>query len=189
MLGCTLRAANIISNNLTTTTQIRTMAHNPKWMREKKRTEDKLENLRTRILTGEFKRKKTPSEMRKSRMYAPADLPAPISGPVSHMVKTPLQTWIFNLNKDRVGIADLKGDIFDADLSRKDLVHKTVVWQLAKRRSGTHQSLNRSTVTGTGKKPHPQKKSGTYEKLWVVYRIVSPFMSPWRSRCIFAHFI
>jgi large subunit ribosomal protein L4 len=53
----------------------------------------------------------------------------------------------------------LHGDVFDAPI-RRDLVHRVVRWQLAKRQAGTHAAKDRSEVSGTGKKPHAQKGTG-----------------------------
>lgn len=53
----------------------------------------------------------------------------------------------------------LCGDAFDAPI-RPDLVHRCVLWQLAKKRQGTHAAKDRGQVSGTGKKPWPQKGTG-----------------------------
>ncbi|KAL4203347.1 hypothetical protein AMTRI_Chr01g103530 [Amborella trichopoda] len=61
-------------------------------------------------------------------------------------------------NEDR-GLMVLAGDVFDVPI-RKDIVHRVVRWQLAKRQQGTHSTKTLSEVSGTGKKPWPQKGSG-----------------------------
>ncbi len=43
---------------------------------------------------------------------------------------------------------------------RKDILHRVVRWQLAKRRSGNHKTKTISEVSGTGKKPWRQKGTG-----------------------------
>ncbi|EDV23719.1 uncharacterized protein TRIADDRAFT_27010, partial [Trichoplax adhaerens] len=43
---------------------------------------------------------------------------------------------------------------------RIDILHRYVVWQLAKRRAGTAKTKNRGEVRGGGRKPWPQKGSG-----------------------------
>jgi large subunit ribosomal protein L4 len=43
---------------------------------------------------------------------------------------------------------------------RTDLIHRCVVWQLAKRRAGTHKVKNRAEIHRTGKKMHAQKGTG-----------------------------
>lgn len=58
-----------------------------------------------------------------------------------------------------VGVIELNPRIFSAP-KRHSLVHATVRWQRAKRRSGTHQALTRSMMKGGGKKPFKQKGTG-----------------------------
>ena len=53
----------------------------------------------------------------------------------------------------------LHGGVFNAPV-RRDLVHRCVRWQLAKRQAGTHSAKGRGEVSGTGRKPHPQKGTG-----------------------------
>jgi len=43
---------------------------------------------------------------------------------------------------------------------RGDLIQRCVVWQLAKRRAGTHQVKNRADIARTGKKMYGQKGTG-----------------------------
>jgi large subunit ribosomal protein L4 len=43
---------------------------------------------------------------------------------------------------------------------RADLIHRCVVWQLAKRRAGTHKVKNRAEIWRTGKKMYGQKGTG-----------------------------
>ncbi|KMZ72677.1 50S ribosomal protein L4 [Zostera marina] len=53
----------------------------------------------------------------------------------------------------------LAGGVFDVPI-RKDLVHRVVRWQLAKRQQGTHSTKTISEVSGTGRKPWNQKGTG-----------------------------
>ncbi|XP_043701249.1 50S ribosomal protein L4 [Telopea speciosissima] len=62
------------------------------------------------------------------------------------------------LNEDK-GFMVLAGDVFDVPI-RKDIVHRVVRWQLAKRQQGTHSTKTLSEVSGTGKKPYRQKGTG-----------------------------
>ena len=55
---------------------------------------------------------------------------------------------------------DLRSNIFLRLPIRTDILHRVVVWQLAKRRQGTHKTKSRSEVKGGGKKPWPQKGLG-----------------------------
>lgn len=59
----------------------------------------------------------------------------------------------------QVGTYTLGGDIFDVPI-RRDILHRVVRWQLAKRQQGTHKTKGRSEVRGGGRKPRPQKGSG-----------------------------
>ncbi|KAL2620931.1 hypothetical protein R1flu_001136 [Riccia fluitans] len=72
---------------------------------------------------------------------------------------TDKEVAVTNFARDDKGTATLAGDIFDVPI-RRDIVHRVVVWQLAKRRQGTHSTKTVSEVSGTGKKPGPQKGSG-----------------------------
>ena len=44
---------------------------------------------------------------------------------------------------------------------RADIIHRCVVWQLAKRQSGTHAVKNRADIARTGKKMYRQKGTGS----------------------------
>ncbi|KAE8656519.1 50S ribosomal protein L4 [Hibiscus syriacus] len=61
-------------------------------------------------------------------------------------------------NEDR-GFMVLAGDVFDVPI-RKDIIHRVVRWQLAKRQQGTHSTKTISEVSGTGRKPWRQKGTG-----------------------------
>lgn len=54
---------------------------------------------------------------------------------------------------------ELSAAVFGADV-RKDILHRVVNWQLAKRHAGTHSTKTRSEVIGTTKKPFKQKGTG-----------------------------
>lgn len=72
---------------------------------------------------------------------------------------TDREVGVTNFAKEDKGSVVLSGDVFDVPI-RRDIVHRVVVWQLAKRRQGTHSTLTISEVSGTGGKPGPQKGSG-----------------------------
>jgi large subunit ribosomal protein L4 len=57
------------------------------------------------------------------------------------------------------GSVKLSDAIFGLD-PRPDLLHRCVVWQLAKRRAGTHAVKNRADINRTGKKMYGQKGTG-----------------------------
>lgn len=58
-----------------------------------------------------------------------------------------------------IELTTLPGQVFNAPI-RPDLVHRVVIWQLAKRRAGTAKTKNRSEVKGSGRKIRPQKGTG-----------------------------
>jgi len=70
-----------------------------------------------------------------------------------------VKTKVLNLDNQASGEVDLKDEIFGLE-PRADLIQRVVVWQLAKRRAGTHKILTRAEVNRTKKKTGPQKGSG-----------------------------
>jgi large subunit ribosomal protein L4 len=57
------------------------------------------------------------------------------------------------------GLVNLSDTIFGLE-PRRDLIQRCVVWQLAKRRAGTHAVKNRADIARTGKKMYKQKGTG-----------------------------
>jgi large subunit ribosomal protein L4 len=82
-----------------------------------------------------------------------------ISGPVLPMSEAKLEVPIVNLERHFLGTIQLDNEVFGQEI-RKDLIHRVVVWQRAAERQGTHQTKSRGEVSGSGKKPHPQKGTG-----------------------------
>ena len=66
---------------------------------------------------------------------------------------------VIDWNQKQVGSAELSDEVFAAKV-RQDLLHSVVKWQLACRRSGTHQAKTRAMVSGGGAKPFKQKGTG-----------------------------
>ncbi|KAJ1265373.1 hypothetical protein BS78_08G072000, partial [Paspalum vaginatum] len=66
---------------------------------------------------------------------------------------------ITNFHNEDKGYMVLDGDVFDVPI-RKDIVHRVVGWQLAKRQQGTHSTKTISEISGTGRKPYKQKGTG-----------------------------
>ncbi|KZV46134.1 hypothetical protein F511_29096 [Dorcoceras hygrometricum] len=64
-----------------------------------------------------------------------------------------------NFQNEDKGFMVLAGDVFDVPI-RKDIIHRVVRWQLAKRQQGTHSTKTISEVSGTGRKPWRQKGTG-----------------------------
>ncbi len=70
-----------------------------------------------------------------------------------------MQWDVVNLDKETVGTVELADAVFAVEV-RADLLARTVRWQLAKRRAGTHKVKTRGEVSRTGRKPFKQKGSG-----------------------------
>ena len=70
-----------------------------------------------------------------------------------------MKTKVLNLDGKSTSDIELKDDIFGLE-PRADLIQRVVVWQLAKRRAGTHKILTRAEVNRTKKKVYKQKGTG-----------------------------
>ncbi|NRA31014.1 MAG: 50S ribosomal protein L4 [Parvularculaceae bacterium] len=70
-----------------------------------------------------------------------------------------MEVDVLTLGADKSGAASLNEDIFGLE-PRKDILHRYVVWQLAKRQAGTHKTKERGEVAGSTKKIVRQKGSG-----------------------------
>ncbi len=70
-----------------------------------------------------------------------------------------MKAEIKTLENKKSGDITLDKEIFGVEL-RKDILHRMVNYQLAKRRSGNHKVKQRHEISGTGKKPHAQKGTG-----------------------------
>jgi large subunit ribosomal protein L4 len=66
---------------------------------------------------------------------------------------------VTTLDGQEAGSVTLNKDIFGLE-PRDDLIQRCVVWQLARRRAGTHAVKNRADIARTGKKSVAQKGSG-----------------------------
>lgn len=66
---------------------------------------------------------------------------------------------VLDLNKRKVGSADLPAEVFGC-AAHPSLVHEAVVMQRACERQGTASTLRRGEVSGSGKKPWKQKHTG-----------------------------
>ena len=58
-----------------------------------------------------------------------------------------MECEVFTLNKKQAGMVELADDIFGVNV-RRDILHRTVKWQLAKRQLGTHKVKERGEVRG-----------------------------------------
>jgi large subunit ribosomal protein L4 len=70
-----------------------------------------------------------------------------------------VKTKVLHLDKDATSDIELSDSIFGLE-PRSDLLQRVVVWQLAKRRAGTHKVLTRGEINRTKKKMYRQKGTG-----------------------------
>jgi large subunit ribosomal protein L4 len=70
-----------------------------------------------------------------------------------------MKTKVVNLDAADAGEIELNDAVFGLE-PRPDLLQRVVVWQLAKRRAGTHKVLTRAEVNRTKKKLYKQKGTG-----------------------------
>jgi large subunit ribosomal protein L4 len=71
-----------------------------------------------------------------------------------------MELKIMSLDGSAGESVNLSDEIFGLE-PRTDLIHRYVVWQLAKRRAGTHAVKNRADINRTGKKMYRQKGTGS----------------------------
>ena len=67
---------------------------------------------------------------------------------------------VIDISSKASGTTNLSDSIFGLE-PRKDILHRTVVYQLAKKRAGTHKVKNRAEITATTKKMYKQKGTGS----------------------------
>ena len=67
---------------------------------------------------------------------------------------------VTKLDGKAAGDIELMDDVFGIDEIRADILQRCVVWQLAKRRAGTHKVQTRNENSRTGKKMYRQKGTG-----------------------------
>ena len=70
-----------------------------------------------------------------------------------------MKAKVLNLDNKASGEIDLSDAIYGLE-PRADLIQRVVVWQLAKRRAGTHKVLTRGEINRTKKKVYKQKGTG-----------------------------
>ena len=71
-----------------------------------------------------------------------------------------MKAKVLTLDAGDAGEIELNDDIFGLE-PRADLMHRVVVWQLAKRRAGTHKTKTRGEINRTTKKVYRQKGTGS----------------------------
>ena len=70
-----------------------------------------------------------------------------------------MKLTVKTLANEEAGEIELAEAVFGLT-PRGDILHRMVQWQLAKRRSDTHETKGISEISGTGKKPFKQKGTG-----------------------------
>ena len=70
-----------------------------------------------------------------------------------------MQVQVKYLAAEEVGSVELSDAVFGVEV-RGDILHRVVLWQLAKRRAGTHKVKTRAEITRTGAKMYKQKGTG-----------------------------
>ena len=70
-----------------------------------------------------------------------------------------MQVQVKNLAAEEVGSLELADAVFGVEV-RPDILHRVVLWQLAKRRAGTHKVKTRAEIARTGAKLYKQKGTG-----------------------------
>jgi large subunit ribosomal protein L4 len=70
-----------------------------------------------------------------------------------------ITTKVLSLDNKAAGDIELDEAIFGVEV-RRDILHRVVNWQLARRQAGTHKTKQRSEIRGTTAKPWRQKGLG-----------------------------
>jgi len=70
-----------------------------------------------------------------------------------------MKVEVIDLDAGAAGDVDLADEVFAVE-PRKDILHRVVRWQLAKRQAGTHKVKGRSETSYTRKKMYRQKGTG-----------------------------
>jgi large subunit ribosomal protein L4 len=71
-----------------------------------------------------------------------------------------MELTVTSLDGKKSGSVQVSDAIFGLE-PRADIIHRCVLWQLAKRQRGTHEVKNRADITRTGKKMYRQKGTGS----------------------------
>jgi len=71
-----------------------------------------------------------------------------------------MEVKVTTLDGGEAGSVTLSDAIFGLE-PRTDIIHRCVIWQLAKRQAGTHAVKNRADINRTGKKMYKQKGTGS----------------------------
>ncbi|MBN9565713.1 MAG: 50S ribosomal protein L4 [Alphaproteobacteria bacterium] len=70
-----------------------------------------------------------------------------------------MEVNVINVSGKNAGKVTLSDDVFGLSV-RPDIIARTIRWQLAKRRQGSHATKGISDISGTTRKPYKQKGTG-----------------------------
>lgn len=70
-----------------------------------------------------------------------------------------MKAKVISFSKNAASDIDLNESVFGVEM-RKDILHRAVEWQRARKQSGMHKVKERGEITGTTKKPFAQKGTG-----------------------------
>ena len=104
---------------------------------------------------------------RKQRLYDPSSVHPPTErhGPLTLKYPFPIEYYmtrevlVHNLDKQPVSVQSLDGRVFNVPV-RIDILHRVVRYLRAMWQQGTHKAKTRGEVSGGGRKPWRQKKTG-----------------------------
>src|SRR5215471_12893053 len=104
--------------------------------------------------------KPSPKRPKVKRNLPPQRAKASPQLPRSRRRASDMEVQVTTLDGKKAGSVTLSDAIFGLE-PRADIIHRCVVWQLAKRQRGTHEVKNRAEITRTGKKMYRQKGTGS----------------------------
>lgn len=156
--------------------------HNPLHLRIKKKQQENINKLKSRLLLGNFKNKERRSTIKevirnklekhsiqnkldKEQLQIIHEITNKINTnthTINHLESHNPESWIFNFSTHRrVGILPLESTIYNSShIHRTDIIHQVVCWQRAKKRQGTHKAKSRHEVSGSNRKLFKQKGTG-----------------------------
>src|SRR5215471_18065492 len=104
--------------------------------------------------------KPSPKRPKVKRNLPPQRAKASPQLPRSRRRASDMEVQVTTLDGKKAGSVTLSDAIFGLE-PRADIIHRCVIWQLAKRQRGTHEVKNRAEITRTGKKMYRQKGTGS----------------------------
>src|SRR5262249_22640390 len=108
--------------------------------------------LRPKLKQCPLQQRPKPSRQR-PKVKRNRPLPRAKAGPLlprSRRRASDMEVQVTTLDGKKAGSVTLSEAIFGLE-PRADIIHRCVIWQLAKRQRGTHEVKNRAEITRTGK--------------------------------------